>query len=668
VSALLVSVTGVLLVAAVSLAVPSMLRIRGRAPFAVAALITAAGDVVGVSIGLSPAHWLTRAGMLVGLAIVAAGTLLAWDRLGRPSPPDMSGGDSEGLGLNGAARFMLIVAGVALLIQLYVGVRVAPSNWDSMTYHLSRAAYWLQYHSVGQYPGATIRQAASPPNAEILQAWTMLLTGTDRWVEVVQWLALTGIALTTYTGARLLRFSPSSSAFAAALFVVLPEPILQSTTTQNDLVVSFFIAAAAMFMVRGMRDGNLGDLAIAGAATGLAVGTKGTALLAGPALLVIVLAALRAYRPNRRVVVATVGFAVAGITVLGAFNYILNVVNRHDALGGVQQLVGAEGSNSDRLSIAVQDLWTFADAPGINAAWIEQIVERPAKSILGGIAGQDWPFTVRTTIQEDTTAYGLIGFLVFPVVLLVALLSPRASPGCRVLACAVVVSLLVFALNVADPRWAGRLIMPSLALGAPLLAFASRGQWSMGVVSGAAILSLVPCVLQNPQKPLLVPPGQQTVFDWSRITQMTFTRPEMAGVLRAFNARTHPNDALAFVGAEDSWDYPFFGAPRTHRIERFPNGDSVTYKRMSHDHLAGAVFANVGQPPQRLMAIRIGPDYYWVPARPAFVATLRARPRSAGVFVRSARSATMLPGRDRSPATGDRRAAQSAATAARRIA
>src|SRR5438046_547892 len=83
-----------------------------------------------------------------------------------------------------------VLAAAAAALQLVVGVTTAPSNWDSMTYHLSRAAYWLQQGSIAHYDGASIRQLASPPNAEILFAWTMSLAGDDSFVTVIQWLAL----------------------------------------------------------------------------------------------------------------------------------------------------------------------------------------------------------------------------------------------------------------------------------------------------------------------------------------------------------------------------------------------------------------------------------------------------------------------------------------------
>ena len=228
----------------------ALLHIRGAAPFLVAAGVCAAAASVAGTIVLSFLSVWTRGAMLTLLLVTAATASVVWFATGRPRPPRMP--SVRGLRkLNGPTKILVGLAVVTLLVQAYVGARVAPSNWDSMTYHLSRAAYWLQYQSIGQFPGASIRQAASAPNGEVLQALTMMMSGTDRWVQSVQWLALVGVALAVFSGARLLHFGREESVFAACLFVVLPEPLMQSATTQNDLVEAFFLASDSL--VRGSR-------------------------------------------------------------------------------------------------------------------------------------------------------------------------------------------------------------------------------------------------------------------------------------------------------------------------------------------------------------------------------------------------------------------------------
>jgi hypothetical protein len=174
------------------------------------------------------------------------------------------------------------VAVVAALVQLAVALTTAPANWDSMTYHLSRAAYWLQDGVWGPYEGASIRQLASAPNAELALAWTMALGESDAYVGLVQWVALGGAAGAVWMVARELGFQRPAATLAAATFAVLPSLIAQSATTQNDLVVAACLMVGIAFGLAGLRRWHGPMLALAGVAFGLGVGTKGTMLFALP--------------------------------------------------------------------------------------------------------------------------------------------------------------------------------------------------------------------------------------------------------------------------------------------------------------------------------------------------------------------------------------------------
>ena len=285
-----------MLVSVPALTVPAILRVRGRVPFVIAALVVSAGSIVLLFTVLSFAKALTELGIWVGQLLIAGAALLAWTQRGRPLP-ERPWLPSRTALMRSARQCPVIAAlaivnGLALGLQFVMAVTVAPNNWDSLSYHLSRAAYWLQFHKIGYFPGGTRFQLPPPPAAEILDAWTLSLSHGDHFAALVQWAALLGIGAVVFSGGRMLGFRVYEAAFAALLVVAMPLMLMEATTTQNDLVVAFFVGATALFGVRGIRDRDTGDLVIAGAALGLAVGTKGTALMAGPALAIILGAAV----------------------------------------------------------------------------------------------------------------------------------------------------------------------------------------------------------------------------------------------------------------------------------------------------------------------------------------------------------------------------------------
>src|SRR5207245_6923064 len=125
--------------------------------------------------------------------------------------------------------------------------------------------------------------------------------------------------------ARRLGCPRPASLFAALLAATLTEIALQSVTTQNDLLAASFIVAAACLALGQART----DLALAGLAVGLALGTK---LTTAPGLALLVVFAL-VYRPRRArlaVLVTASAIAFAGV---GFYGYGLNLIQTGKPLG-----------------------------------------------------------------------------------------------------------------------------------------------------------------------------------------------------------------------------------------------------------------------------------------------------------------------------------------------
>src|SRR3954447_23015547 len=231
--------------------VPGLLRVRGPVAYALGGLIVAAAEIVLLAIVTSfPASKFTPGWVLAGEAVAAVATVaVAWRLAWRPRRPELPAPRTvlAAAGSGGVVTVLAIIVGAALAIQLFQALAVVSNGWDPNSYHLSRAAYWIQNHSVTQFSGGTVRQLAYPPDAEILGAWTMLMSGVATFANLVQWFALLGTGAGIYLAARALGFARTGSALAALLFVAMPIPIMEATTAQNENVVACFAVAALAF-------------------------------------------------------------------------------------------------------------------------------------------------------------------------------------------------------------------------------------------------------------------------------------------------------------------------------------------------------------------------------------------------------------------------------------
>ena len=226
---------------------------------------------------------------------------------------------------------MLVIA-VSVLAGVVYSVALAfatPLNdWDELSYHATRAAFWKQQQGVGYIANPVDgRLNANPPNAEIGQLATMLLAGHDRYLGLVQLLAYLALVLGVAGMSRRLGLPVREAMFGALAVGTLPVLALQASGGLNDLVVASFLLAAAYLAQQGRVDSTLILLALAVA---LAIGTKFTGVLALPT---IALVAAASTTPREWVQLGLAGVAGLG---LGSAWYLVNLVETTDLLGGLE--------------------------------------------------------------------------------------------------------------------------------------------------------------------------------------------------------------------------------------------------------------------------------------------------------------------------------------------
>lgn len=215
---------------------------------------------------------------------------------------------------------------VILGTTLFTGVIAPPGNYDSLTYHLARAAFWIQNHSINHYTTWAQMQNSQPINGEILLLWIMLITKSDNIAFLSQWVALFIILLGIYKILRLINFSKAVSLFTSAVFITFDIVILEATSTQNDLIVVCFALLSTIFILKAIKNNllNLKYLLISGLTLGLMIGTKGTSYLFVPGIALI----LFLFGKNNKLKFIKIGylllFSISGIILLAAYNFIEN--------------------------------------------------------------------------------------------------------------------------------------------------------------------------------------------------------------------------------------------------------------------------------------------------------------------------------------------------------
>ena len=594
------------LLAATAVALGATLGIGGRAPFLAACLVLAAAVVVGESILLSLVDGLTGPALLGAQALGLVAALAAWVVRGRPRPPPFRPPPPrELLRLARSHPLVALVVGlvvVALGLQAVLAVAVAPNETDSLAYHLPRAAYWVQFHTALQYqPGSLDDPTQShPPNAELLVAWTMALSRSDAYAQLVQWLAMIGAIATIFAGARMVGLPRPQAAFGAAVFALMPIPLIQSATTQNDLLLTFLLIAALVFAVTGLRQRARAPLLVAALAAGLAVGTKLDFVFIAPAALLILGATLRATRPPWRLVAFGAASTVAAVAALGSFNYVQNELNTH-TLTGFSGTPNGDFIKADPLLDAARTAWNMVEAPDLPVPdWVADPAEAVVAPLFRGLHGSYFAApdpAIANFASADSSAYGLVGLLVLLPLLAVSILAPRARPWQRLLAVCAVGYFAAYSLALGYNPESGRYLMPAAALAAPLFGLLARRRAAAVVTVVLLAATLPAALLHESYKPVLAGDGEPSVFSLDRLGQQSLDDDTLLRPLRRLATLVGPHEALGFVAQDNLDDYLLFGEPLARRLVAFQDPTKLTRRVLRANHLRYVFVAFADQSP-----------------------------------------------------------------------
>ena len=233
---------------------------------------------------LSLFHWIRPFPLAAAwLAIGAGGTVYVYRR--KPRFKRFSIRPAE-------AAITAAIASVVALVGL-TAVLSAPNSYDAMAYHLPRVVYWAQAGSVAFFPTSYFTQISLPPLTEYAMLHTYVLSGGDRFVNLINAAAFVMCIGGISSLAGALGGNSRVLALAAFCCATLPNAILQGSGAKNDTMLALWLVSAAYFALRR-------DLLFLGLSFGLALATKSTAYLFAPPLLAAVLAIqwLKGWRPR----------------------------------------------------------------------------------------------------------------------------------------------------------------------------------------------------------------------------------------------------------------------------------------------------------------------------------------------------------------------------------
>jgi hypothetical protein len=464
--------------------------------------------------------------------------------------------------VRGCSAFLALL----FLTLLVIAFAAPPNTWDSMTYHMSRVANWIQNGSLRHYTTGDPRQLFLAPEAEYEILHLQLLSGGDRLANLPQWCAaaLSTVAVTLI--ARALSGDARTQAVAAVFGATLPMGILQATSTQSSYVATFWLAA---FVALGLEWSSASrrdpiGAALLGFALGLGLLSKETIFLFAPPF-VLWLGWRRGFPRRHR---SELAILAACTLVLPLPHLVRNQLDFGSALGPYSKLyTNASFSPAVIASNLLRNAGLHIET---QLPPVDRRIQRAIEALHRPLGLQ--PSDPRTTfgrtqfkisgpsLSEDTSGNPLHLALALAVLALVGVRKVRPTREQTAYAAALGGGLLLFCLLLRWQPWHSRLHLTLFVLAGPLLAVLAQRLVGAAVIrTGVALLAIgaLPWVLVGDARPLV---GARSVLAVPRSDQYFAGRPELrapyqwaASTIEELGCR----DVGLILGGND-WEYPLW--------------------------------------------------------------------------------------------------------------
>lgn len=471
----------------------------------------------------------------------------------------------------------VFLAGIILILLVAAVVAFVnpPNTWDSMTYHMSRVAHWVQNESLANYPTSIRRQTFLAPYAEFVILHLQLLSAGDRFANFVQWFAAAGTLVAVSLLAAELGANRQIQLLAAVICLTIPIGLLQISSTQTDYVLSFWIASAVYYilLLRRSDAAETNHPALkAAACVALAILTKGLAyFIAFPFciwLSVIIIARQKKQAWKILSVMALVALAI------NFAHYFRTAILYGSPLGSsfedgpncklMNDYLTVSTLTSNVLRNLAVDLATpFA---GINTGITLCVL------VIHNLLGLDasdphttwWitGFFIRTYPFNEVLAGSPLQAILALLCLTACLFAKklRANKALIPYACAIIAGYLLLVFFNRWHPWMGRYHLPSYVLASPLIAvvICEYGRKIACNITGSALLALaIPYLLLNDLRPLV---GSQSIFALTRNQQYFLAQKNLETPFEQACAlvRSHGSKSVAISSGWDGWEYPLW--------------------------------------------------------------------------------------------------------------
>lgn len=507
---------------------------------------------------------------------------------------------------------LLLLTFLAIAVVNILLVRYTPPNeWDSMTGHLVRVMYYLQQSNMHHLGGTNWNIDTYPKSICNIQIYSYLITGKiENFFKLIHHLAYWICVFGAFGIAQRISKNFTASLFCGLVMGLLPNLLMQATTTETDIVLCSYLTCLVYFLFTYRETLKRRYLYLTGITFGIVYGHKITFTLLLPSVAVVMLYTLFWGVDLRHCWLRFKHLFIAMVIGIGLFmlptGYLTNMrvfghpigpptALKHQSIeraGDLRTKAGLKNLAKQGTRNVIRYGFDFLNFDGLRNIQLgydlNQGFRKPfvwLESTMHLRLSEETNFTIlpfeynrRFEFFNANPYYGVFGFgIILPLILLTFLGIIRSKVHVF-LGIAFVLHFFALSFSAAYDPWKGRYFQNTAVFAIPflILLFTQRftllekgrfllKSYVMIVVILGCMSALLTVFLNERSLPFAAF-GRASAFDMPRMKQQTWARPDITQAYERFDSIVPPNAVVALGTINDDFEYPLFGKQLRRRL------------------------------------------------------------------------------------------------------
>lgn len=506
---------------------------------------------------------------------------------------------------------MILVTLLLCIFNLAVILLSAPNNFDGMTHHLARMAYYLQHNSLDYFPANYWPQVAKMKNGTILLIYSYLMSGgNENMTRLPQFISYVIAICSVFGIARKMGHSITHSLFASLVSSLLISWVLESGTTQNDLIVTAYLGAALYFLFAFREARRSRYLAFTALAIGLALGISAKTFLSLPPFVLVAYYVLYPKEARHHLAHFALYLFVAFVSLslpagyLANYHYFGHPIEPDVGDEKLQHITLQENTPAGIVKNGSKNILRFGfdflaldGLPPVDPVLEAQSIMRAIPKRLVTTLGIDLessedvikPFRYQKPYiffaHEGWSSWGVLGFALIWLAVFLSAIGVMGGGIAKILSYASILFLCTVAYGLSYEPHITRYFVMCAVFAAPVVAVIMCEEKKflrvyVLVIVLLGCISALTAVVLRPARPLVSMKDlsetfpqirrfeflSKSIFQMERIEQMTSNARSLYPAIRTFDLLVPEEATVAAFLYIDTYEYPLFGKELTRTI------------------------------------------------------------------------------------------------------